>query len=340
MTKRNYFWDFWKFIAAIGVILVHAPLPGNLGKCMDAVGTWGVVFFFLISGYSCFGPGSEMCGKIRKRLIRNGIITLISVAAYFLFTYLTVRGDNGQMLLFKLALKKPETYVRMLFLGDFEFIYGTALWFMVALLYGYVVFLILLRFNLKKVIYVLLPLLLILRIVVDIRISYTHGDWHWSGNALVGALPIMLLGYVIADNKSRLVKIPTWGLITGSLASAAVMFITVLMKMGGYDVSSVFKIICASFVFILGIRFPGWYIIKPISYLGRKDSLYIYLIHFMVIVVLTNYVHSRWMTMSGLSWKLPLMIIIVSVILARVLSMLIDLIKLICKNIRSTARSD
>ena len=25
MGKRNYNWDFWKFIAAIGVILVHAP---------------------------------------------------------------------------------------------------------------------------------------------------------------------------------------------------------------------------------------------------------------------------------------------------------------------------
>ena len=278
MDRRNYFWDFWKFIAAIGVILVHAPLPGNLGKCLEAVGTWGVSFFFLISGYACFGPSRETSGKILKRLRRNGIITAIAVAVYFLFTYLVYRGDPGQMLLWKISLRKPVTYVRMILLGDFEFIYGTALWFMVALLYGYLVFYVLVRFGLKKVIYVLLPLFLILRIAVDMRISYTNCDWHWSGNALVGALPMMLLGYVIADNKDKLLKIPTWVLISGSLISAGALFVTSCVKVGGQDISTPFKILCASLVFILGIKKPGWYIVKPISFFGER-GLSLYLSH-------------------------------------------------------------
>ena len=194
MNKRNYFWDFWKFIAAIGVILVHVPFRGTLGTIMDCVGTWGVTFFFLISGFALAGDNRIICGKILKRLRRNGIITAIAVAAYFLFSYLWARRDNGSFLLWKVALRKPITYVKMLFLGDFECIYGTALWFMIALLYCYLIFYILIRFNLNKVIYILLPIFLIIRIVVDVRVISYGGDWHLSANALVAGDKYLIVG--------------------------------------------------------------------------------------------------------------------------------------------------
>ena len=67
MTKRNYFLDFWKFIAALGVIMVHVPYGGKLGATLACVGNWGVSFFFLISGYMCFGDREKVCGKIARR---------------------------------------------------------------------------------------------------------------------------------------------------------------------------------------------------------------------------------------------------------------------------------
>ena len=36
-AARNYNWDFWKLIAAVGVILVHAPYKGNLGSILNSV---------------------------------------------------------------------------------------------------------------------------------------------------------------------------------------------------------------------------------------------------------------------------------------------------------------
>ena len=80
ISNRNYNWDFWKFIAAVGVILVHAPYKGNLGSILSSVGVLGVSFFYLISGYACYGEPEKMCPKIRKRLLRNGIITVLAVA--------------------------------------------------------------------------------------------------------------------------------------------------------------------------------------------------------------------------------------------------------------------
>ena len=334
MGKRNYFWDFWKFIAAIGVIMVHAPFSGDLGKVMTCVGTWGVGYFALISGYACYGESKLMSRKILKRFIRNGIITLVMVGLYLAFSYYMMRIEHRDIL-WKLELKKPVTYLKMIFIGDFEFFYGSALWYMVGLLYSYIIFYFLVRFNLKKVIYVMLPVFIILRIVVDSYVNSFNANWHWSGNALVGVLPMMLIGYVLADQKEKILKIPTWVLILGAVITAAAMFVLVCVKVGKLDISQPFKMLCGSFVFAIGMKKPGWYIIKPLAFLGREDSLYIYLFHFMILVLLAGYMYSQPVSGKTVEWQLPIAVIIASVIFARILSMIISLIKLLFKKIFS-----
>ena len=314
MTKRNYFLDFWKFIAAIGVIMVHVPYGGKLGATLACVGNWGVSFFFLISGYMCFGDREKVCGKIARRFRRNGIITVISVAVYLLFTYIESRMNHTDVLL-KLQLKKPVTYIRMIFLGDFEFFYGSAFWFLVALLYGYILFYLIARFSLRKLAYILLPIFLILRITVETCVSSFGWNWHWSGNALVGAIPMMLVGYVIADRKDRLMKIPAAVLIILSVFTAVLMFITVNYRVGRYDISQPFKILCSSLVFILGIKKPSWYIIKPVAFLGRTISLYIYITHFMLIVIIANIMQRT----RVYYWQLPPAVIIASILVSLVI---------------------
>ena len=75
---RNNSIDCWKFIAAIGVIFVHVPFDGPLGHICTSIGICGVAFFYLISGYACYGDKDETCPKIKKRFIRNGLITLLT----------------------------------------------------------------------------------------------------------------------------------------------------------------------------------------------------------------------------------------------------------------------
>ena len=332
MGKRKYFWDFWKFIAAIGVIMVHAPFAGNLGKVMTCVGTWGVGYFALISGYACFGDSSIMSRKILKRFARNGLITLVTVALYLAFSYFAMRREHLDIL-WKLELRKPVTYLKMIFAGDFEFFYGSALWYMVGLLYCYIIFYFLVRFKLKKVIYVMLPVFIVLRIVVDSYVNSFNANWHWSGNALVGVLPMMLIGYVLADQKERLIKIPAWVLITGAVLTAAAMFVLVCVKVGKLDISQPFKMLCAAFVFTIGIKKPNWSVIKPLAFLGREDSLYIYLFHFMILVLLAGYMYSKPVSGKIVEWQLPIAVIIASVIFARILSMIISLIKILIKKL-------
>ena len=99
MSDRNGFIDFWKFFFAIGVILVHIPLPGVYGNIGTAVGVCGVGFFYLISGYACYGPDKkEMCSKILKRFWRNGIITLITIIIYLVFAYFEKKNPHWSTL--------------------------------------------------------------------------------------------------------------------------------------------------------------------------------------------------------------------------------------------------
>ena len=319
MKERNGFIDFWKFIAAIGVILVHVPLGGATGNITTAVGVCGVGFFYLISGYACYGPAkTEMCRKITKRLIRNGIITIITVALYFLFAYFEKKAINEYILL-KLALRRSSTWWRMFLIGDFEIIYGAALWFMIALLQGYLIFLLIVRFELKTLVYIMTPIFLIIRIIVDSYVNSFGADWHLSGNLIVGALPMMLLGYIMADKEERLTALPNTTIIISIIISTLVMFVTVNFKIGKIDISQPFKILCGASIFLYGIKNPGAHIFRPLETLGREDSLYIYLLHFPIIVLLYDLNYSRSFNKQIIHLPIQLLVIVISVLIARLI---------------------
>lgn len=326
MNKRNHFLDFWKFIAAIGVILVHIQFPGTAGKILALTGNGGICLFALISGYACFGDNAEMCGKILKRLKRNGLITLISIAVYVVFSYFLMKS-LGLSDLWKRGFSNPESYLRMLVLGDFEFFYAAVLWYMVALIYCYIIFYFLIKYKLKAVIHILLPVTVALRIAAGIYVSSTGASWHIRDNFLAGILPLMLIGFVIAEQKEKILKLSTATLIICSLASAISILVTINVRIAGLDISQPFIIMFWTFIFMTGIKKPEWYIIKPIAYMGQKDSLYIYLFHVIVILILRSFINLLPLTADMIRLILPAVSVIVSVLLARLISVIVSVVK-------------
>lgn len=304
------------------MIFVHIPIDGYIGKILISVGLLGVSFFLAISGYACYGDKDRMCHLIIRRLKRNGMITAIIVALYIVFSYFIYLADGNSDAWIQ-ELCKPATYARMLFIGDFEFFYGTPLWFLVALLYCYVFFYFVVRYNLRKTVYILLPLSIIARIATDIYVTSFGASWHLCANAIVGALPMMLIGYVIAEKEEKLKEIPLWVIISGTLISVLLMFLTECFNVGGYCIVQPFILLSSTLVFLLGLRKPGWYIFKPVSVLGQQDSLYVYLFHYMIIVIISRLAEGSPLP----SWSISLIVVVVSLIFARALSVTIRLIK-------------
>ena len=303
------------------MILVHISFSGWFGKVAAAVGTCGVILFFLLSGYSVYGAGAQkdvVCHKIMKRFRRNGRLTLIAVVIYFAFTCAEklISGGFGEWIA---GFADPVVWLRMLLLGDFEIIGGDPLWFMPALLYGYLIFWLIYRFDLQKIAHALLPLLLILRIGMETYTNSFGADWHLSGNVLVGALPVMVLGHFIAADKALLPKLPDRGVKLALYLTAAAMFLTAVFKIGEIDVSQIFKIACAVCVFLYALRHSERHPSALLERIGRADSLYVYLFHYLIIRLLRLCLQNAPIPQTVLDWCLPVVVIVLSVLLAELI---------------------
>ncbi|WP_408072318.1 acyltransferase family protein [Butyrivibrio sp. JL13D10] len=317
--KRNYLLDFFKGVAAISVVLGHFRFPGITGKIMTSVGTAGVVLFFLIGGYFAYSEDNEAaCGKIIERFKRNLVITLIAVLVYFVFTAVR-EALIGNIAAWAAKFTNPVLYLRMIVMGDFEVINSDPLWFMPALLYSYLILWCIHKFRIKKVAYIALPFLLLLRIGMETYTNSFGADWHMSGNFLVGGLPVMLLGHFIAHKKeafmSRSVKIMS----AECIISVLLMFISVNILIAGMDISQMFKIWSGFSVFILALKLPQKKVLVPVGVIGYRYSLHVYLWHFLIGITLGDILNAAKATTWTVDWCLPVATIIVSIAVSAVI---------------------
>jgi len=290
---RNYTFDFLKGLFAIFVIMVHFPFPGIVGKITSAIGICGVIFFFLISGYSAYNSDDEIaCNNIKKRFKRNLIITGIVLLIYFVL--MTIEQlVTGQFDGYLNYLKNPWFVPRLLFLGDLSFIKADQLWFMFALLYSYLVLLFMHKYKLTKYFYYFLPVLLLARIGVETYVNTYNADWHYTSFFLTSGFPIMLLGHFIACKKEAFLKAPTYVTIILTLVFTALMFTTLFARFLDFDIGQIFKILCIFELFILTLKIPGNNEIKVLGLIGRKYSLYIYLFHFLIGIIVVDVLYIR-----------------------------------------------
>ncbi|MBQ9520214.1 MAG: acyltransferase family protein [Acholeplasmatales bacterium] len=315
VNKRNYTFDLLKALFAIGVIFVHFPFPGILGKILSSIGICGVIFFFLISGYSAYNKDDiKACQNIKKRFKRNLKITLIIVLIYLIFAILeniiTNTFDD-----FLAYFKNPWLIPRMIVLGDFSFIYGDPLWFLVALLYSYLVLLLLHKFKIMKYAFYFIPVLLLLRIGMETYVNSYNVDWHFSGNFLVGGLPIMLLGEYIKYKKDSFLKSPLLENVILFITSFTFMFLSVNIHVGDLDISQVFKIWSMVELFLIALRIEGKKEVPIIGTLGRKYSLYIYLFHCLIGITISDLLylfHQDWV----IEYILPILAAIFGVLIS------------------------
>ena len=315
-SARNRCLDFFKGIAALSVIFGHIPFPGRFGKCVSAVGSCGILLFFIISGYHAYGSREEICPKLLKRFRRNLCITCIAVLVYFIAAaveqYLTCHTLNSWLKTFT----KPQFYLRMLFFSDLEPIHGDPLWFMFALLYAYLIFWLMYRLRLERFAkYAVLPMLL-LRIVMEAYKYATGGDWRICSNVLVAALPLMLLGRFFAEQRERMLRIPATAAAVCGLLSLACTFLTVLYDPFRVNISQIFKLSAAASAFLFAMKKPSLRIFPPLSSLGGAYSLHVYLWHMPVIV--TAYLICERFRLSDrfYAWYLPPIVAAAAILLS------------------------
>lgn len=315
MSERNGLLDFFKGIFAICIVFVHFPFPGPAGKMLSSIGVVGVIFFFLISGYWSYDENGKNAYKLIVRFKRNLILTLVAVGIYFVFTA-AEQKMLGTFDEWFMAFKNPVTYIRMIVLGDFELIHADHLWFMPALLYGYLIMYVIEKKGLRKIFYTFLPALLLLRICME---TYTNSfsniswlDWHFSGNFLVGALPVMVLGSFMHKHIENIKAINLKTVVCSGAVSMILVFLFVNIKVGMLDISQIFKIAAAAFAFMVCITYNPKVKYGIICHFGEKYTLYIYLYHYLVGTFISDIFVYFSLPQHAFNYILPFAAVIVS----------------------------
>lgn len=91
-TERNQAIEWGRLLASCLVVLLHVPLPGKAAGYLGCLTRMAVPFFFLVSGYFCYGAEGK---SLARRLVHIGKLNLLAALLYILYGCLKFRYDGG-----------------------------------------------------------------------------------------------------------------------------------------------------------------------------------------------------------------------------------------------------
>ena len=272
---RNYSFDTLKLICAIFVIFIHTPQPVFWGNYITPLIRCAVPIFFMISGYFTYGK-TDIAHTIRKRVIH--LLKIFGIVFLFYFSFSLIA--NG---------KDSLEHLSILFSYNFILLNSVPcsmhLWYIVAYIYVLLIILIIEKFNLYKLLYFITPILLLTALIIGKYSEIILGNsfpGNYTRNFLFTGLPFFTLGMIIKKAK-QLPNIYIAGVSCIVFYILGVVEVLYVKSIGDYYASTIFLSLS---IFILFIN------IKQVkdnifSKTGRKDSLYIYLLHFIIATGIT-----------------------------------------------------
>lgn len=279
--QYNYCLDFLKGIACMFVVFMHCEFPGLTGIAVQAVSRFCVPFFFMVSGYFCFRPLASAINPmgggvnsliIRKKVIHIGKVTLYACLFYLAFVLLqhAVFHNVNFAITWKNIFNWVVFNVPKVVAGQY--------WFLFALLYAYILYGILERFNLRRVSYILAAIMFVVYIIMaqgmhlaGIRIpNQIYRNW------LVEAFPYFMLGHWIHENQNRII-IPNKTLITIIVVSTLLCWVErwLMGRDFGVNIVTIPQVFA---LFVYGVKNPTRHE-GAVQRLGRDCSMLVYIFH-------------------------------------------------------------
>ena len=193
-------------------VFIHCKVPSYFGMAVDAVSRFLVPFFFMISGYYAYSHG---IGKFDtwKKIKHIGGITLFASLFYISVSVVRYCVFGGPIdlrlveLLSFLLFNKPPA------------ILPVHLWFLFALLYVYSIYALIVRFNLYRFAYWMIPVLLVIYVIMAQGMYLCGVNVHtmFYRNFLFYGFPFFMLGNWLRQKESLNVNtISLWIIIAVS----------------------------------------------------------------------------------------------------------------------------
>lgn len=276
---RNKTIDQSRLVAALLVVIIHAPLPGVFGTVLESIARFAVPFFFMVSGYFAFGKDKA---GLKRQTIKTLKLFLFALAVNLLWDILAslYRGNTLEMLSQRFSVASILEAIVLntgALLGH--------IWFLLALVYVYGIYSLLFGNSRASVrMSTSATLLLGFFVLREVLRAFGISDVvYYIRNFLFVGIPFFLLGTLCAEYKDKIGRIkPAVLVLVGAVGvglSVADRFL-----IGGCDMYFGTPLLAASF-FMLSVMD-----ILPCSTLltmiGRKYSRDIYVFHNIVLAVI------------------------------------------------------
>ena len=292
----------------------------------------GVPFFFMISGYFLYSSNvKSMVKKLPRKIahIFKLCVIYMAINTLYLIVLGIVTGSNTYINELVSTYSLNNLFDLLLFNRT---IIGIGGWFLFALLYSYLIILLLLK-HFPALLKIWLPIILLgIGFILSYGLHFagiTVPSWYYR-NCYFDGLPFLLIGYFIRQNETKLNKVTSHRL--RYIIPMAVLFGTLLscferLIIGGYDVY--FGTIIIVFpCFLFGVFNSQKYYFSPLEKVGEKMTFFIYLLHPFAIYLITYVKEYTYLENNIVfSWLEPAIVVLISVLL----SILIYIVVNICK---------
>ena len=336
--KENKTLYFFQGLASILVVFIHVPFPGALGTVVTALARIAVPLFFMISGYSLFVyiETERFRQKIIQRIKRNGVITVIGLVVYFLVDVAKCILKRASVWTFLGPVFSLPNLVKLLVLGVIPPGTGGVLWFMIALVYSYMLLLVLnplLKKNNVKawgigafVFMVFLGAVKIAATALNVHIGSLYLGSNWIfGNWIAIGFPSILIGMRIR----QMIEDQVWASFSAPVVLTIMVFCLTATSIEGlflehklnmYLSYSVFTLIVDGCIFILSQR-EYFHAQNPLVKLGKYYSRDLYLWHPLVMSAISIFVTTLKLGDNSLvQFFQPVIVLVLSLLLSIIIN--------------------
>lgn len=322
-VARYFYIDILKFICAFLVICIHAPFLGAVGQYIIAISRCAVPIFFMISGYFNASKNSEK--NYQKQIKKLLILLIYANIIYFLFD-LAKAIFNQSVENFMIETINLKNLFKFIVFNESPF--SAHLWYLSAILYVTIIDNIVEKKKLKKYIYNIIPILLMVDLIFgkySILIFDREFPYILVRNFIFVGLPYYYIGNFISENQAKIIeRIKANKLIIYIILFTFTTIIEhyVLIKLDcnatrDHYISTSLLAISMFLYFLKNDTIKHRYsnifikkILKKIQLIGQKHSLNIYVYHPIILAFIYH------ITISNLT---PIITLFVSIIFSIVL---------------------
>lgn len=321
MRIKYYSIDCMRIIAAFFVVLIHFNFSEILGggeNLIHANAYFAVPFFFMVSGFFAFRFNKEKSQKlIKKQISKIGRIFLLTAIVYLLINIIFALYMGESIINYVKYTFGLKNIIKLLVINVWPMDIGGPIWYLQALLYSYLIFYFLYKYDFIQYDIVIAIIFLIINAVLG-EFSAIFHVITIGGCFFTRALPYMLIGNYIARNQSRFRHMGIYKFTIIIICSIiltcgeyiALFHLNLLHYAGHFQGNTIMAI--AIFIFL--IQRPNLGAGSRLNELGNEDSQIIYLVH-QPLGFFLNLLLNRYMLFCYLQ---PIVVFMASLLFSRI----------------------